>query len=202
MQSILNLVFSFLLSILFVSHGWAAAPATPESAPESAEDEAKERAERLAPPGGAREGVIADHPVEILVNGVQKGRFTGADLQRLPATAAFSPRGKRTSWTVLEVLKAYDVTSGKSINFYNKKNRKISLPWEDLLRQQEKVNFSYNYKGELIVSTDVADRLPEEVRSTDPRDADTEDQRREEMHKQRQRSLIFFRDVRRVEVVQ
>ncbi|MEW6325807.1 MAG: hypothetical protein AB1515_10530 [Nitrospirota bacterium] len=193
-----SIMLSIALSLTMTLSGWAANPA----APESAEDEAKERLERMAPPGGVREGTIAEHPVEILVNGVKKGAFTGADLQQLPATAAFSPRGKRTSWTVLEVLKKYNITSAKSLNFYNQKNRKISLPWEDLTRQKEKVNFSYNYKGELILSTDVADRLPEEVRSTDPRDAETEDQRREEMHKQRKQSLIFFRDVRRVEVVQ
>jgi len=192
-------VASFIVLSMAVSvSSWAAAPATPESA----EDEAKERLERMAPADGSREGVIANDPVEILVNGVKKGQFTGADLQKLPSTAAFSPRGKRTSWTVMEVLNAYKISPGASIDFYNKKNKKMSLPWEELVRQKDKVNFSYNFKGELIVSTDVADKVPEEVRSTDHRDAGTEDKRREEMHKQRQRSLIFFRDVRRIDVVQ
>jgi hypothetical protein len=144
--------------------------------------------------------VIADHSVVIFLDGTKKGQFTGNDLEQLPATAAFSPRGKRQSWPVLEVLQQYGVTAGTTLNFYNHKGKKISLPWEDLLREKENVNFSYNYKGELILSTDVSDRLPEEVRATDPRDADTEDLRREQMHKQRQRSLIFFRDVRRVEI--
>lgn len=173
---------------------------TPPAAAETPEEEAKERAERMAPPGKARQGVLADQPVEIFVDGQKKGQFTGADLDQLPATAAFSPRGKKTSWTVLDVLKKYNISAGKTIHFYDEKGKKISLPWEDLLREKENVNFSYNYKGELIVSTDVSDKLPEEVRSTDPRDAETEELRREQMHKQRQRSLIFFRDVRRVEI--
>jgi hypothetical protein len=198
MRRIMALTSFVFLSLLFASSGWPANPA----APEAPEDEAKERLERLAPPGGIREGALANEPVAIIVNGTKKGQFTGADLDKLPSTAAFTPRGGKKSWTVLEVLKAQGVTSGKTVNFYTKKDKKISLPWEDLQRQKNKVTFSYNFKGELIVSTDIADRVPEDVRSTDPRDAGTEDKRREEMHKQRQRSLIFFRDVRRVEVVQ
>ena len=188
---------SFML-VLFIAVGGA--PLIPASTV-LAEEELP-RSEKLAPPGGTRQGIIADQPVVVVVNGVEQGQFTGADLERLPSTAAFSPRGKRKSWTVLEVLKSYGITSGKTIHFYNKKNKQMALPWEELVRQKEKVNFSYNFKGELILSTDVADRLPEEVRSTDLRDADTEGLRREEMHKQRKRSLIFFRDVRRVEVIQ
>ena len=199
MRSSRSFAVAFAFFVLCLSAGgWIVTPALAETA----EEEEKERRERTAPAGGSREGLIADHPVEILVNGVKKGQFTGADLQKLPSTAAFSPRGKRTSWTVMEVLNAYQIPPGATINFYNEKDKKMSLPWEELVRQKDKVNFSYNFKGELILSTDVADKVPEEVRSTDHRDAGTEDQRREEMHKQRKRSLIFFRDVRRVEVVQ
>jgi hypothetical protein len=103
---------------------------------------------------------------------------------------------------VVDVLKHYGITEGKTINFYNKKNKKISLTWDDLMSQKDTVTFTYNFKGELIVASDVAKQVPEEIRSTDPRDAETEDERRAQMHKQRQHSLIFFRDVRRVEVVQ
>jgi hypothetical protein len=192
----------YCLLLLGVWNSWAAAPASAKPPVESAEDEAKERLERMAPPGGVREGTLATQPIDVLVNGVKKAQFTGADLDKLQALTAFTPRGGKKSWTVLEVLKNYGVAAGKTVNFYNKKNKKISLQWDELQRQEEKVTFTYNFKGELIVSTDVADKVPENVRSTDPRDAQTEDQRREQMHKQRQRSLIFFRDVRRVEVVQ
>ncbi|MBI3620656.1 MAG: hypothetical protein HY208_00510 [Nitrospirae bacterium] len=183
-------------------NGWAAAPTASKPPVESPEDEAKERLERLAPEGGVREGSLATQSIEILVNGTKKAAFTGSDLDKLQPITAFTPRGGKKSWAVVDVLKNYGVDTGKSVNFYNKKNKKISLAWDELHRQKEKVTFTYNFKGELIVSTDVADRVPEDVRSTDPRDAQTEDQRREQMHKQRQRSLIFFRDVRRVEVVQ
>jgi len=186
------------MSLAVASSSWAANPKEDET-PEEA---AKERQERLAPQGGAREGELAKLPIAILVNGVKKAEFTGADLDKLNAVTAFTPRGGKKSWTVMDVLKNYGITEGKTINFYNKRDKKISLSWEDLQREKEKVTFTYNFKGELIVTSDVANQVPKEIRSTDPRDAQTEDARREEMHKQRQRSLIFFRDVRRVEVVQ
>jgi len=198
MPRIMTLTFFVFLSLVFASASWAANPVEDET-PEEA---AKERLERLAPPGGIREGTLADQPIDVLVNGVKKAQFTGADLNKLDAITAFTPRGDKKSWSVLDVLKNYGVGSGKTVSFYNRRNKKISLAWEDLQREKEKVTFTYNFKGELIVATDVADQVPDEVRATNPQDAKTEDQRREQMHKQRQRSLIFFRDVRRVEVVQ
>jgi len=196
MYKMMPLIAVVLLSLLFASSSQAANPdATPE-------EEAKERLERLAPKGGVREGELAKLPIEIAVNGAKKAEFTGADLDKLPSVTAFTPRGGKKSWTVVDVLNHYGITEGKTINFYNKKNKKISLTWDDLMSQKKAVTFTYNFKGELIVASDVANQVPEEVRSTDPQDAKTEDERREQMHKQRQRSLIFFRDVRRVEVIQ
>jgi hypothetical protein len=196
MLRIMTLISFVLFSLVFTSGSWAA---NPDASPE---EEAKERLERLAPKGGIREGELAKLPIELAVNGVKKAEFTGADLDKLPAVAAFTPRGGKKSWLVVDVLKNYGVTEGKTINFYNKKNKKISLPWDDLMNQKKTVTFTYNFKGELIVTSDVAKQVPKDVRSTDPLDAKTEDERREQMHKQRQRSLIFFRDVQRVEVVQ
>lgn len=198
MPKVIAVISFVVVSLLFAAGSWAANPKEDET-PEEA---AKERLERLAPQGGVREGTLATQPIPIVVNGAKKAEFTGADLDKLKAITTFTPRGDKKSWAVVDVLKNYGVDAGKNVNFYNKKDKKISLSWEELLHQKEKVTFTYNFKGELIVSTDVADRVPEGVRSTDPRDAQTEDQRREQMHKQRQRSLIFFRDVRRVEVVQ
>lgn len=190
------LIAMIFLSLAFASASWAA---NPDASPE---EEAKERQERLAPQGGVREGELAKLPIELAVNGAKKAEFTGADLDKLPAITAFTPRGGKKSWLVADVLKTYGITEGKTINFYNKKNKKISLPWDDLMNQKKTVTFTYNFKGELIVASDVANQVPEEIRSTDPRDAKTEDERRAQMHKQRQRSLIFFRDVRRVDIVQ
>jgi len=202
MSQVKAAIVSLCLLLISAGTGWAVSPAPSKPPVESTEDEERERLERMAPPGGAREGALADLPIAIVVNGAKKAAFTGSDLDKLQSITTFTPRGDKKSWAVVDVLKNYGVDAGKTVNFYNKKNKKISLSWEELLREKEKVTFTYNFKGELIVSTDVADRVPEEVRSTDPRDAKTEDQRREQMHKQRQRSLIFFRDVRRVEVVQ
>jgi len=186
------------MSLAVASSSWAANPKEDET-PEEA---AKERQERLAPKGGVREGELSKLPIELAVNGVKKAEFTGVDLDKLPAITAFTPRGGKKSWLVVDVLKTYGITEGKTINFYNKKNKKISLPWDNLMNQKKPVTFTYNFKGELIVTSDVAKQVPKDVRSTDPQDAKTEDARREQMHKQRQRSLIFFRDIRRVEVVQ
>jgi hypothetical protein len=196
MTKLMALITFVLLSLVLTSTGRAARP------DETQEEEAKERLERLAPQGGVREGELAKLPIELAVNGAKKAVFTGDDLDKLPAITAFTPRGGKKSWTVVDVLKHYGITEGKTINFYNKKNKKISLTWSDLMNQKETVTFTYNFKGELIVTSDVAKQVPKDVRSTDPRDAKTEDERRAEMHKQRQRSLIFFRDVRRVEVIQ
>jgi hypothetical protein len=195
-------IASLCLLLLSAGSGWAATPASPNTPKEPAEDEAKERLERLAPEGGVREGELTKLPIQLAVNGVKKAEFTGADLDKLPAVTAFTPRGGKKSWLVAEVLKNYGITEGKTVNFYNKRNKKISLSWDDLMSQKQTVTFTYNFKGELIVTSDVAKQVPKDVRSTDPRDAKTEDERRAEMHKQRQRSLIFFRDVRRVEVIQ
>jgi hypothetical protein len=202
MSRVKTAIVSLCLLLLSAGSGWAATSASPNSPKEPAEDEAKERLERLAPQGGVREGELAKLPIAIAVNGAKKAQFTGSDLDKMKAITTFTPRGDKKSWAVIDVLKNYGITEGKTINFYNKRNKKISLSWDDLMNQKQKVTFTYNFKGELIVSTDVADQVPEEIRSTDPRDAKTEDERREQMHKQRQRSLIFFRDVRRVEVVQ
>jgi len=196
MTKMMALISVVMLSLVFTSASRAANP------DETQEEEAKERLERLAPQGGVREGELAKLPIELAVNGAKKAAFTGADLDKLPTITAFTPRGGKKSWTVVDVLKHYGITEGKTINFYNKKNKKISLAWSDLMSQKETVTFTYNFKGELIVASDVAKQVPEEIRSTDPRDAETEDERREQMHKQRQRSLIFFRDVRRVDIIQ
>jgi len=196
MTKMMALISVVMLSLVFTSASRAANP------DEMQEEEAKERLERLAPQGGVREGELAKLPIELAVNGAKKAAFTGADLDKLPTITAFTPRGGKKSWTVVDVLKHYGITEGKTINFYNKKNKKISLAWSDLMSQKETVTFTYNFKGELIVASDVAKQVPEEIRSTDPRDAETEDERREQMHKQRQRSLIFFRDVRRVDIIQ
>lgn len=196
MRKSMALITCVLLSLVFASTGRAA------NSNETQEEEAKERLERLAPKGGVREGELAKLPIELAVNGAKKATFTGADLDKLPAITAFTPRGGKKSWLVAEVLKHYGITEGTTINFYNKRNKKISLAWSDLMSQKETVTFTYNFKGELIVASDVAKQVPKEIRSTDPRDAETEDKRREQMHKQRQRSLIFFRDVRRVDIIQ
>jgi hypothetical protein len=202
MSRVKTAIVSLCLLLLSAGNGLAATSASPNSPKELAEDEAKERLERLAPKGGVREGEIATLPIAIIVNGAKKAEFTGDDLDKLPATTTFTPRGDKKSWAVADVLKNYGITEGKTISFYDKRNKKISMPWEDLLNQKQPVVFTYNFKGELIATADVSERVPEDIRSTNPRDAKTEDERRAQMHKQRQRSLIFFRDVRRVEVVQ
>jgi hypothetical protein len=202
MFRVVTAVASLCLLLIIAGNGRATTSASPNNPKESAEDEAKERLERLAPKGGVREGELSTRPIELTVNGDKKAQFTGADLDKLTAITSFSPRGDKKSWVVVDVLKHYGITEGKTITFYNKRNKKISIPWDDLLNQQQPVVFTYNFKGELIATADVEERVPEEIRSTNPRDAKTEDERRKQMHKQRQRSLLFFRDVRRVDVAQ
>lgn len=162
---------------------------------ETEKEEVSEEVKRDLGPEGARPGILADRPVEVYVNGERKGEFTKSDLGSLTWKKVFSPRGPRKGWSVVDVMKAKGITHAKEVRFINRKGKQIVVPWKRLLQAKDTPVFSYNFNGELIVMSDVSDKIPDHLRDAQ------EDKLRDEMHKARKRSLIFFRGVTRIELL-
>lgn len=166
----------------------ADAPAVEEQ--ESEEDEAK----KYAGPEGFRKGKVTQRSVEVYLDGKPIGTITPEELQQLQEKRIFSPRGPKVGWRVIEAIKGEGVTNAKTVRFISDKGKKIDLPWAELARAKDEVVLTYNFNGELILETDVSDKVPDHT--TDAK----EDQVREEMHKSRKRSLVFLRNVSRIEL--
>jgi hypothetical protein len=171
-------------------NGWAAEPAPSKPPAANATEGVTERLERMGPPHrGMRESATPTQPIEIAVNGAKKATFTGSDLNTLQPIS--TSRSGDKSWSVVDILKKYGIDKGKSVDFYNNRNKKVSLSWDQLLGQKEKAIFTYNRRGELILLAGVAKQAP-----------GTTDQQREQMRKDPQRNPNYLHDVRRMEVVQ
>jgi hypothetical protein len=196
--------FASLCLLLTSVNGRAAVPASSNPPVDSAREGARQRPERMLPPDpprSLREEATAGQPVEIIVNGARKAVFTSSDLDKLQSASAFTTKNGKKSWDVVAVLKTYGIDKGKSVNFYDNRNKKLTLSWDEL-HNRKKALFTYNPRGKLVLLAGVAERLPGDARSTAPRDAQTKDQQREQMRKEYQSNLIVFLGVRRVEVIQ
>ena len=189
----LSLLFTSAL-LLAVPIAFHTSPAIADT-PESEEEEARERAERSAPPGGFRQGKITPQEVEIYLDGKKIGTVTPDELKQLEQKRIFSPRGPKVGWAVYDALLKEGVKNAKTVRFFDEKGKQLDLPWTDLERAKNEVVFTYNFNGQLILETDVSDKMPDHLKDT------KEDQVREEMHKSRKRSLIFLRNVKRIELL-
>jgi len=161
--------------------------------PEQEEEEAKVR---RAPAGGVREGKITPETVEVYLGSEKKGTITGPEIEKLPSTSVFSPRGPKKAWYVSDVLKAngLDDSKIKAVTFINAKGKQITLPWKTIVNSKQKVVLSYNFNGELNVMAE------KNVTEKEIPAGANEDELRDFMHKQRRQSLIFFRKVAKISV--
>ncbi len=162
-------------------------------AAEEAETE-EDEAGKYAGEKGFRQGKVSDRSVEIYRDGKKVGTVTGDELRGLEEKRIFSPRGPKVGWSVVEALKHEGVTEAKKVQFVSEKGRKLELNWDDLVRAKSEVVLTYNFNGELILETNVSDKMPDHMRDSQ------EDKVREEMHKNRKRSLIFLRGIERIEI--
>jgi hypothetical protein len=162
---------------------------------ESEEEEARERAERSAPPGGFREGMITEKAVEIYLDGKKIGMVTNEEFEQLKNKEIFSPRGPKKGWMVMDAIQREGIKTARTVRFISQHGRQMDIAWNDLARFQDDVVLTFNFKGELVLETDVADKMPDHIRDM------AEDRVRDEMHKSRQRSLIFLRNVKRIELI-
>ncbi len=161
---------------------------------ETPEEEARERAERSAPPGGFREGEVVKKDIEVYLDGKLVGAITPEELSKIQGKRIFTPRGPKRGRPVVDAIKGEGIKNAGTVNFIDDKGKKLSLQWDDLVRAERTVVLTYNFKGHLVLETDVNDSIPDHARDAD------EDKVREEMHKNRQRSLIFLRNVSRIEI--
>ncbi|MFQ5417102.1 MAG: hypothetical protein ACE5FL_08675 [Myxococcota bacterium] len=161
------------------------------AAGESEEDEQK----KYAKPGSFRTGVLNElRSVEIVVDGESKAVLKANDLDKLRHVTIFSPRGPRKSWRVVDALSSVGVETGQRIHFVSEDGKRLELEWADFVDQQERVVLVYNFKGHLVLDTDSGHEL---TKQTDGMD---EEAVRALMHEARHKSLIFLRNVERIEV--
>ncbi len=163
---------------------------------ETPDQEEEEARQRRAPIGGVREGKISLQTVEFYLGSERKGVMTGLQMEKLPSTSVFSPRGPRKAWFVSDVLKAngFDDSKIKAVTFMNAKGKKITLSWKTIVNSKQKVVLSYNFNGELNVMSE-KDITEKEI----PAGAN-EEELRDFMHQQRRQSLIFFRKVAKISI--
>lgn len=165
-----------------------------EPAAAEAEAEEEENPAKFAPPGGFRQGVVTPKTVDVFLDGAQVGTITAEELEKLSERRIFSPRGPKKAWPVVDAIKNEGVKSAKHIRFINDAGKTLDLEWADVVRNRDTVVVGYNFFGELVLETDVNDKVPDHAKDAD------EDRVREEMHKKRQRSLIFLRNLSRIEL--
>jgi hypothetical protein len=180
----------------------AAEPLTAEEqeAGETEEDEAK----KYAGPEGFRKGNVSQHSLDIFLDGKKVVTFTGKDLEQLAERKIFSPRGPKVAWPVLGAIEKAGIKSAKTVRFVSGKGKNIDLAWTELVRAKEDVVLSYNFNGELILETDVADKVPDRIKEVKPepgKDLEQEEKVRKQMHKDRKRSLIFLRNIARIDLL-
>ena len=146
--------------------GWVVPGNAGAEQPSAAEAEAEEEENpaKFAPPGGFRQGVVTPKTVDVFLDGAKVGTITEAELEKLAERRIFSPRGPKKAWPVVDAIRNEGVKSAKNIRFINEAGKSLDLEWADVVRNRETVVVGYNFFGELVLETDVNDKVPDHAK--------------------------------------
>lgn len=165
------------------------------------EEEEEDNTHKYAGEKGFRQGEVVKKSVEIILDGKSIGTVTDEKLSQLKEKKIYSPRGPKVGWRVMDALNGEGIQSAKSVHFSNTWGKRLDLQWSDLQRQRDKVVLTYNFNGELVLETDTSDNSPDRMAEVKGELTEEEEEAiRKEMHKNRQKSLIFLRNVAKIEI--